>query len=211
MSESIESLAREVARAVGDTDDALDELTRAWRDGELANLPAAAADAARAIDSTLSDYTSTPSGIAGHAIASDPQSRGVVAAWATAAASRRELVLAPLLTSLVHSQKVQKRVEVAARRRVECGPLHDGLACLALSGNGAWLVAEDARATRARAELLLWEGGAMALSVPELGRWLFSHGPAIAYLVLDSAVGTLRQRAIAARALAVAADGARAP
>jgi serine/threonine-protein kinase len=60
---------------------------------------------------------------------------------------------------------------------------------------------------RARVDLLLWEAGASALCVPELGAWLWRDPVAQRELVFEPARGNLRQRSLAARTLAVAADG----
>ena len=95
----------------------------------------------------------------------------------------------------------------AARARLVSGELIESLVCLSLSGDATWLEAEGAAAARARVELLLWEAGATATTVPELGVWLWSDAVAQRELLHRPARGTLRERSIAAGLLAVASDG----
>ncbi len=93
----------------------------------------------------------------------------------------------------------------AAREHVGRGPLPDALLCLALSGDPRWL--DGAPATAARVDLLIWEAGRTAMAVPELAAALLVDAAARRRFVDDRARGPLRARALAARLLAIAADG----
>ncbi len=65
----------------------------------------------------------------------------------------------------------------------------------------------QARPPDANLELLLWEAGTAALTLPRFGQWLFSHPQALETLVYQKARGALRARVIAALTLNVAGDG----
>src|SRR6185436_7817902 len=93
--------------------------------------------------------------------------------WCSASAWRRDLHLVRLLTIAAAQPALRGRVVDAARARVLEGPLLDALRCAPLLGDGAALGAPEAAQARARLEILIWEAGASALEVPELGRWLW--------------------------------------
>lgn len=207
--DSIATLASTVARAVGDSDDALCALAGAWTDRVGKGPGALDADvigAARELGTELASHTITAPGLAGRVIADDDAARAVVATWVSASAERRDLVLAPLLRSLCRADATRDRVERAARERVLGGPPADALACVALTGDPEWMSEPEHRRTVARLQLLLWEAGAAATSVPEIGPWLL-RTRAFHPLVLHASRRTLRHRVIAACTLAVAADG----
>ncbi len=136
----------------------------------------------------------------------DSDAREMVLAWARGVAAKRDLVLAPLLES-ARAGGAGDAVERAARARVLHGPLVDALSCLASTGDASWLAGDSAAAARARLDLLVWEAGAAALSIPALGPWLWSDSRARQMLIFRRARGTLRERSLAARMLCIAADG----
>ena len=129
----------------------------------------------------------------------------MVLAWAHHAANKRDVVLAPLLEAASTSVSKQA-VRDAARARVLGGPLVDALVCLPLSGDAQWLI-NGPPAALARVDLLLWEAGSAALPIPELGRWLWTDDFARQLFVMTRARSSLRDRSLASRILAIAADG----
>ena len=60
---------------------------------------------------------------------------------------------------------------------------------------------------RARLEILIWEAGASAREVPELGRWLWASTDTFEELVRNPARGALRGRVLAARCLEISVCG----
>src|SRR5262249_6423331 len=60
---------------------------------------------------------------------------------------------------------------------------------------------------RARLEILIWEAGASALEVPELGRWIWGSAETFEAMVRGPAHGALRGRVLAARCLEISVRG----
>src|SRR5262249_32883957 len=60
---------------------------------------------------------------------------------------------------------------------------------------------------RARLEILIWEAGASAREIPELGKWLWSAPSTFDEMIRAPAHGTLRGRVLAARCLEVSVCG----
>ncbi|MEZ4298156.1 MAG: serine/threonine-protein kinase [Polyangiaceae bacterium] len=135
--------------------------------------------------------------------------------WCTAVTARRDVHLAPLLAAaekraLTHPQDLPSfaaRVTAVARERVVAGPLLDALACAPLLGDGACLARAENAEARARLEILLWEAGAAAVEVPELGPWLWGSSSTFESMILGPAHGSLRGRVLAARCLEVSVRG----
>ncbi len=127
-----------------------------------------------------------------------------VLAWLHTMAGERSQALAPLLRAARHHANAAD-VARLAQARVVAGPLFDGLLCLPFTGTAEWLVHD--RAAMAKLDLLVWEAGASALSLPELGAWLWQDEQALDDLVLGRSQSTLRERCLAARWLAIAATG----
>jgi eukaryotic-like serine/threonine-protein kinase len=130
----------------------------------------------------------------------------VILLWCSASAGRRDVELAKLL----HKARDTERAEVAlpiVRDRVAQGPLLDALACAPLLGDGKDLGLPENAQARARLQILVWEAGASALEVPELGAWLWSSEATFEAMVKVPAAGALRGRVLAARCLEVAAHG----
>src|SRR5579862_5561347 len=95
----------------------------------------------------------------------------------------------------------------SVRARVVEAPLLEALAAAPLLGDGAWLASPENAQVRARLELLIWEAGASAVEVPELGAWIWGSAVTFDALVASPAHGTLRGRVLAARCLEVSAAG----
>ncbi|MBL0197554.1 MAG: serine/threonine protein kinase [Myxococcales bacterium] len=129
-------------------------------------------------------------------------------AWCTACSGRRDLTLAPLLRRAFASGTLPEAALVdAVRARVVEGPLQDALACTPLLGTGEALVLPENAQALARLQLLLWEAGASALSVPELGPWLWGTTSTFEVMIHQPARGSLRGRVLAARCLEVGVTG----
>ncbi|HJL27727.1 MAG TPA: serine/threonine-protein kinase, partial [Polyangiaceae bacterium LLY-WYZ-15_(1-7)] len=112
----------------------------------------------------------------------------------------------PLLEAALRSEQ-RERARIVVRNRIVQGPLRDALACAPLLGTGDW-VGEPANAeASARLEILLWEAGARALELPDLGRWIWDSEKTFEAVVATPARGSLRGRVLAARCLEVAAGG----
>src|SRR5690606_30022689 len=63
----------------------------------------------------------------------------------------------------------------------------------------------ETTAARARLEILIWEAGASALQMPELGSWIFGSDATFEALIAIPATGSLRGRVLAARCLEMCA------
>lgn len=131
----------------------------------------------------------------------------VVFAWCKASVERNDVRIAPILSA---SRKVaayaEETIKVARTRLVQ-GPLADALACAPLLGTGDKLFLPENQEAGARLEILIWEAGASALQMPELGPWLFGSEETFDALVAIPARGSLRGRVLAARCLELSALG----
>jgi serine/threonine-protein kinase len=119
-----------------------------------------------------------------------------ILAWCEKNTWTRDVKMAPLLVAA--KARFADRVAALARARVVEGPLVDALACAPLLGEHL----QNAEA-RARLEILIWEAGASALEVPELGPWLWGSPAVFDEMIGNPAHGTLRGRVLAARCLEV--------
>ncbi len=95
-------------------------------------------------------------------------------AWCKASTWRRDVHMARLLMAAAKEDAFREQVPQIAHDRVVEGPLVDALACAPLLGTGTQLALPQNAEARARLEILIWEAGASALEVPDLGRWLFA-------------------------------------
>ncbi|HKQ70161.1 MAG TPA: serine/threonine-protein kinase, partial [Polyangiaceae bacterium] len=126
--------------------------------------------------------------------------------WCSASTWRRDVQMARLLA--IATQSVfRDRVAAVARERVVEGPLVDALGCAPLLGNGVALGSFENVQARARLEILLWEAGASALSVPSLGGWLWGSRETFEAMIKAPSHGSLRGRVLAARCLEVSVGG----
>ena len=131
----------------------------------------------------------------------------ILLTWCSASAWRRDVWISPLLVIARTHAHVAERVPAVAAERVVSGPLQDALLCAPLLGDGAALAAPANAEARARLEILIWEAGASALEVPELGPWLFGSAESFDELVHRPGHGALRGRVLAARVLEISVGG----
>jgi serine/threonine-protein kinase len=131
----------------------------------------------------------------------------VILAWCAGSTWRRDAEIAPLLIAARAKPRLWARIAKAARARVVEGPLLDGLACAPLLGKGEELGAPINAEARARLEILIWEAGASALEVPDLGRWIWGSPSVFDAMIHGPAHGALRGRVLAARCLEVSVRG----
>ena len=127
--------------------------------------------------------------------------------WCYSTTWRRDTELAKLLAIAAKLPGYEERVTAIARDRVIEGPLVDALACAPLLGSGKALALPENSEARARLEILIWEAGASALEMPELGRWLWGSPETFEELIRLPARGALRGRVLAARCLEVTVSG----
>jgi serine/threonine-protein kinase len=131
----------------------------------------------------------------------------VLLLWCTTVTWRRDVRLARLLAAAAGKPRLREQVTIAARARVVEGPLVDALGCAPLLGGGAELADPVNAEARARLEILIWEAGASAREVPDLGRWLWGSAEVFEAMIRGPAHGALRGRVLAARCLEVSVGG----
>ncbi len=131
----------------------------------------------------------------------------VLFAWCSGAAGRGDASLAKLLAAAAKRPELAESVVRVARSRIIEGPLLDALACAPLLGNGTALGDVDNAEARARMEILVWEAGASALEIPELGRWIWGDESTFDAMIGQPARGSLRGRVLAARCLEITVRG----
>ncbi len=127
--------------------------------------------------------------------------------WCHANTTNRNITLSRLLESAAKQPNLRERAIAVARERVIRGPLVDALYCAPLLGDGAQLRLPENLQARARLEILIWEAGARALELPELGSWLWGSPDTFETMIHGPARGALRGRVLAARCLEVSVCG----
>lgn len=192
------------------TPGATEALLAYWRtsshDARAGIAPAARA-AADALDRTLPGFTRSTHGASELAKLFSTPSGVVLLAWCGASATRSDARIAPLLAHADGVDMHHALVPTLARGRLLEGPLVDALMCAPLAGDPAWLADPAHAQVRARLDILVWEAGASALQLPELGAWLWSSEVTFENLVGQPARGALRGRVLAARCLETCARG----
>ena len=200
--------------AFGASKPSLDAAKARWRggsrlsDGEGQSLPDDLRAAVDLVGDSFAVETRTAADVnmLGELFAQDAGE--ILFAWCSASTWRRDTYLARLLAIAAHhDSRHRERVTQVARERVVEGPLVDALACVPLLGNGAQLALPENAEARARLEILVWEAGASALEVPDLGRWLWASPETFHAMIDVPAHGALRGRVLAARCLEVSACG----
>lgn len=182
-------------KTLASTDAAL--LSAHWRRAELVALDDAVRRAADLLDDAL------PVLVRG---APDPLlAAPLVLTWCAASAARSDVRVAELLRAAASRPSTRELATAAARARIVEGPLDDALACAPLLGTRL-SHPENAQA-RARMEILIWEAGASARAVPDLGPWIWGSAETFEVLIGRPAHGSLRHRVLAARALEVSVEG----
>ncbi|MEM9457455.1 MAG: serine/threonine-protein kinase [Myxococcota bacterium] len=127
--------------------------------------------------------------------------------WCSASAWRLDARIAPILAVASEQPSLRARVTAVAGDRVVAGPLLDALQCAPMVGDGEQLSRPEHVQVRARLEILVWEAGATAQELPELGPWVFGSRSTLDAMVSRPAFGSLRGRVLAARCLEVSAGG----
>lgn len=131
----------------------------------------------------------------------------VLFTWCRSAIEKKDVRMAPLLASAQKAPSLASASVETARGRLVRGPLVDALDCAPLLGSGDQLNLPENREARARLEILIWEAGASALQMPELGDWIFGSEETFEALIAVPATGSLRGRVLAARCLELCALG----
>ncbi len=131
----------------------------------------------------------------------------VLFAWCEASVARNDVRIAELLGAAAAAPALAARVVDVARKRLVQGPLEDALGCVPLLGDGEGLLLPVNDQARSRLEILLWEAGASALEVPEVGKWLWAAERTFDVMVAQPARGSLRGRVLAARCLETCVRG----
>ncbi|MFO0696150.1 MAG: serine/threonine-protein kinase [Polyangiales bacterium] len=185
-----------------------EELVQGWRSGRPSSaLGADVRAAVELVDRALPNLSKSTSGVAelGRLFG---ERRGLpVFLWCEGNVSHPEARIARILASASTQKELKERVPAVARRRIVEGPLQDAIACAPLLGRGDRLSLPENRQARARIEILIWEAGASALQLPELGGWLWGSDETFEAMVGAPARGSLRGRVLAARCLEVSVRG----
>ena len=180
-----------------------------WGSGPLeerAVLAAEVSTAAELVDRELPAWTREVSAADARSVLNDGRGR-LVFLWCRANAARIDARLSTVLTVALSIPELSEAADLLARRRVIEGPLRDALMCVPLLGTGDQLELPDNEQARARMEILIWEAGASALQIPQLGKWIWDSNETFDALVGNPARGTLRRRVLAARCLEVSVCG----
>jgi len=188
----------------------VEEAVRAWwrtaspSPGTLDGKLAAAADV---LSRELPRLARTTTGVSALRPVFDSPGASVLLSWCSASAWRGNACIAPLLALASEQPAHRARVVAAAADRVVAGPLVDALQCAPFVGNGDELYRDEHSQVRARLEILVWEAGATAREVHELGPWVFGTRSTLDAMVSRLAFGSLRGRVLAARCLEISVGG----
>ncbi|MBI5532817.1 MAG: serine/threonine protein kinase [Deltaproteobacteria bacterium] len=185
-----------------------DALFLRWRAGESNEaLSAEACAAADVVDRAFPALSRSSVGTADlGALFGEPRGE-IVFLWCEANAGRRDARLSKLLAAGATHRDLLDRVVSTCLVRIVEGPMLDALNCAPLMGRGDVLARPENASARARMEILIWEAGASALQVPELGAWLWGSHETFETLVGGPARGSLRGRVLAARCIEICARG----
>lgn len=127
--------------------------------------------------------------------------------WCAQNVARGNVAMSELLGRAVQEPRLVDEARDVARDRIVQGPLVDALCCAPLLGSGDELLLPQNQEARARLEILIWEAGASALQVPELGRWVWGSSQTFDVVVAEPARGSLRGRVLAARCIEISVRG----
>ncbi|MCX4243963.1 serine/threonine-protein kinase [Paraliomyxa miuraensis] len=170
-------------------------------------LDGALAKAANLLSRDLPPLSSTSEGIASLRPFFEGPAASVLLSWCSASAWRGNAHIAPMLELASEQPALRSRVAAAAGDRVVAGPLVDALRCAPLLGDGDELRRDEQAQVRARLEILVWEAGATAREIAELGSWMFGSRSTLETMVSRPAFGSLRGRVLAARSLEISVGG----
>ncbi len=198
LNESFQTLISELA-----TPGTMEALLAWWRTShhETITLSPKAREAADVLDRMLPTYTRSTHGLGELSKALSTRAGVVLLAWCAASVTRSDARIAAVLQAAADVDAHRAIVPTVAQGRVLEGPLVDALRCAPLVGDGAWLADPSHAQVRARLDILVWEAGASALQLPEMGPWLWRTAGTFEQLVAQPARGTLRGRVLAARCL----------
>lgn len=207
---SLQEALNKIRRAEAEDPHLLERLVEHWRSGPAASvedIPPSLVATLEQLEEALPDWLASAPDEAELAPLLHGPGGEILFSWCSAKAPQPDVVLAPFLTRAAALGGCRERAQQVARRRTIEGPLSDALICATLLGSGQELMHPENRQARARLEILIWEAGASALSVPELGHWLWGGRDNFEVLVGRPANRSLRERVLAARCLEVAASG----
>lgn len=210
LSESLRASLRTLTIALKGAPDLAGALYAGWWSGRFEPRPELDDEltaAAEAVDIEMPGWTLGDATSEDWVAALDREVDDAALLWCFASVARPDVQLAGILTAANTVKKYRERVEHAARSRVVEGPLFDALMCVPLLGSGKELEKAENAEARARMEILIWEAGASAVQMPELGRWIWQSDENFDSVVGRPARGTLRGRVLAARCLEVSVCG----
>jgi eukaryotic-like serine/threonine-protein kinase len=209
LSEQLQEALPQLASAMTGKPSIEEALRARWRVADHSGdvLTQALRDAADLLETEGLALMQSEEGMAALGDALSAEVGGVLLSWCSASAWRRDAWIAPLLRRAVEFPELADRVPGVASERVVAGPLYDALACTPLIGDGAQIGLPAYREARARLEILIWEAGASALEVPDLGHWIFGSQHTFKAMIGEPAKGSLRGRVLAARCLEVSVCG----
>lgn len=170
-------------------------------------IPAAVLAAADLVERELPALTRSPEHAEALARLFTEPKGDALFAWCGGSTERGDVNLSKLLAAAAKRPDLREGVVRAARNRIVEGPLLDALACAPLLGPGDALARIENAEARARVEILVWEAGASAREVPELGAWLWGSAATFDTMVGQPARGSLRGRVLASRCLEVCVRG----
>ena len=189
-------------------------LVSRWRSGDAtdaahlhADLPADIRVSADRLVGALPALTHSEHDAAALGKLFDGRAAELFFAWLAASTWRRDVQVSGLLLEAAKRDRFRDRVPAVARQRVVEGPLLDALGSAPLIGGGHELGLPENAEARARLEILIWEAGASALEVPNLGAWLWGSADTFEVMIRGPARGALRGRVLAARCLEVSVRG----
>lgn len=205
----LEAAVGVLAEAVSRSPQVEEDVRAWWRTAAPSpdGLPRELASAADVLSRELPRLSQTSTGVSATRPFLAKAGGPLVLSWCSAAAWRSDAQIAPLLAVAAEQPELAARIAAAAGDRVVAGPLEDALRCAPFVGDGDVLRADEHAQVRARLEILVWEAGATAHEVPELGPWIWGSASTLETMVSRPAFGSLRGRVLAARALEVAAGG----
>ena len=99
----------------------------------------------------------------------------IVILWCAANIARGDIDLAPLLSLASNIDRYKEQVQNLAVARLLEGPRIDALTCAPLMPSRDRLGEDEWTQIHARLEILIWDAGASATQVPELGAWLWAE------------------------------------
>ena len=206
LSEPLQSAITTLTKSLAEEPELEEGVRARWRAVQRpkAELPEGICEAADLLQAELGQVLTEPEAI--EALL-DGDGAELVLTWCSTSAWRLDVEMAPLLVSAAAVPHLHEMVRGVASSRIVTGPLLDAVRCAPLLGRGEQLDLAAVAEARARLEILLWEAGARALPIPELGEWLWGDDETFDIMIRKPAHGTLRGRVLAARTLEASVCG----